>query len=162
GTCSGACFSPDGQALAVAVGDVVQVVDGATGKRRHILKGFVGDVRALAYHPSGTRLAVLDEAGLRVCAAGDRGGQLLSLRGTFDAVAFSRDGTFWIAAGQSGLTIWDAGPRPPLAVRPAAKPAPEKPPSTTPPPDPRPPVVRAAVKNSVDALEKGDPAAALL
>jgi WD40 repeat protein/HEAT repeat protein/tRNA A-37 threonylcarbamoyl transferase component Bud32 len=163
GMCHGASFSPDGQTLAVAAGKEVRIVDARTGKQRHALKGFAGEVRGLAFHPGGTRLAVLDESGLRLCDAGERGAQLLSLRGALDSVAFSKEGDFLVATGQAGLTIWVARPLPPRPPSPpAAKPKPETPPSTNPPPDARPTIVTVAVQNSKEAQEKGDPAAALL
>src|SRR5262249_49635041 len=161
GWCNGACFSPDGQTLALAAGGEVKLVDAATGQERQRLKGFAGEVKETAFHPGGTRLAVLDETGVRLCNAGEYGAQLLSRRGACRAIAFSKGGDFLAAGGDGGLTVWEARPLPPPAP-PAAKPAPEKPPSATPPPDPRPQVFRATVAKSVQALEKGETAEALL
>jgi WD40 repeat protein len=50
-------FSPDGGTLAVAVDQIVQLWDVATGKRLARLEGHQGKMICLAFSPDGTRLA---------------------------------------------------------------------------------------------------------
>jgi WD40 repeat protein/HEAT repeat protein len=163
GRCWGLAFSPDGQRLAAGSGKEVVLFDVTSGQVLSRVAGFTEMVRSVAFPPGdGDRLAVIDGKAVKLLDLGNRQ-EVLSFRGDFHDVTFSRDGHFLMAQKEKGVQLWDARPpqtqvvaKLPVVVAPLPKPP------TEPPPDTRPEAVRSALRKGIEQLDKGDRGAALL
>jgi WD40 repeat protein/tRNA A-37 threonylcarbamoyl transferase component Bud32 len=162
------CFHPDGKSFAVATGNQVDLFT-VDGTRLATLTGFAGDPSALAFDRTGERLAVVDSGGVKLWDPESRQ-EVLTLRGKFSSVAFSKDGNTLVTVGRNtripgvpeGIRLWSGEPiaLPPIPTPPAPKE--EKPRHPIPPPDTRPEPIRAAVGKSVERMNQGDLGGALL
>lgn len=110
-------FSPDGRWVATTNGnDAVLVSDARTGEARFRVDPHTSYVNALAWNPTGDRLATVSEDGTAAVSTVDEGGvdPILSLSGEATgnglySVSFSADGDR-ILTGDSGLEsvkLWD-------------------------------------------------------
>jgi len=105
-------FSPDGQHLAVSIGQYVHIRAVADGRLEHALQGHYMPLEGLAYSPDGRRLATASWDNTAKLWDTDSGREILTFRGHTDVVrgiAFSPDGRF-LATGSYDLTVrvWDA------------------------------------------------------
>src|SRR5262249_10379386 len=105
----------------------VRIWDPATGRLVHELTGFRGEVETIAYSPDGSLLATGDWAGdIRFWQLPSWPWQELpvpyhALGPRIWVFAFSRDGRFFAASGEGGLTLWKVGARP-AGSRPGSRP----------------------------------------
>jgi WD40 repeat protein len=115
-------FSPDDRLLAWArapaaagAGGEAIVWDIEAGKVRHRLRGHIGAVMGLAFHPDGDRLATGDEDGTVTLWDVGTGRQVLALPGRkpVGGLAFSPNGRH-LARGlpDGGIEVLDATPLP--------------------------------------------------
>ena len=89
-------FSPDGQRLASASYQMVEVWDVLTGQEIRTLKGHTGAVSSVAFSPDGHRLASASADGTVKVWDANTGQEPLTLKGhtgRVESVAFSPDGT---------------------------------------------------------------------
>lgn len=106
-------FSPDGRQAAMAYQDnSVRVIEMATGRETHILKGHTALVESIAFHPDGTRLASGGINGIVKVWDTENGQETLSLSGhagTVESLVYSSNGQ-WLASGSSDKTArtWEA------------------------------------------------------
>ena len=159
--CQGLCFNPRGDLLAVAAGEQVQLHTVPDGKEQGVLRGFGGPIVHPHFSADGRRLAGLQNAGVKLWDVASRR-EVLTLRGTFDSIAFHADHDL-ITADSAELKIWNAAPLPP-PVRPTAE---AKPPAkriarTEPAPDARPAAVRSALERGIACMDGADLPTALL
>jgi WD40 repeat protein/serine/threonine protein kinase len=159
--CYSVCFSRNGR-LAVATGKAVKVFRTATGKEECTLTDFASEVNSIAFSRDGSRLAAVDEKGVKLWDVAHRRG-LLALRGKFVTVEFSNDDHFLMTMGEDGVRLWDARPPATRVIRPPAVVVKKWPrPATELPADTRPLAVRLAIRKGMEHLDKGDRGAALL
>jgi WD40 repeat protein len=103
-------FSPNGTTLAVAayVSAPPRLLEVATGQERLSLKATY--VRALAFHPDGSKLATGDRSGVVVLWDAVKGSELVRRQEHKDrvnAVAFSPNGSWLASAGEDGqVLLW--------------------------------------------------------
>jgi WD40 repeat protein/HEAT repeat protein len=152
-------LSPDGQLLAVAVGEGLTLVRLDTGEQKALPMA----AHSLTFSPDGQRLAAVTSIGVKFWDVVS-GREILTLGGKWQnpgnksQVAFANPAGLVLLNEYDGLRVYDGRPWTPP---PAPKPQPREP-KTEPPADDRPDVVKAAVEKSVAALDAGDPAAAAL
>jgi WD40 repeat protein len=108
-----AAFSPDGKALAWAVGGTVRVTDLSTGKDRVPLAGHAAPVEGVAFSPGGKRAAT---AGGHLCLWDPDTGRLLASAGEGARVtcaAFAPDGRSLAFGGYDQFVhLWTPGRAP--------------------------------------------------
>jgi WD40 repeat protein len=116
----GMAFRPDGRRLAAWVSDrregsgtEVVVFDTRSGDELLALSGLVDDAHLIAFSPDGRRLATADNGGKFVKLwDAETGQELLTLTGLqwLHTLTFTSDGHRLMAAGLSGVLIFDATP----------------------------------------------------
>jgi WD40 repeat protein len=117
--CQAAAITPDGKTLALTTVEgkdprrpagVVRLLDTATRKERHALKGHSGPVNGVAFAPDGKTLASASEDGtVRVwdAAGGKELAVLKGHKGAVAAVAFAADGKTLASAGADRVVrLW--------------------------------------------------------
>jgi WD40 repeat protein/serine/threonine protein kinase len=118
GSVAGLAFSLDGDTLAVAAGDTtVRLIETATGRELHTLRGHVDRADRVAFSPRGSRLASGDLKGTVIVWDTNTGQEVRRLRAHADRIvslAYSADGerlaslSHTPATGQAELKLWDA------------------------------------------------------
>lgn len=103
-------WSPDGQLLAGATGNLVTVWRAATAQRVLTLSGHTGCVLSLAWHPHGRRLASSAEEGAIKLWDMETGLEILTLQAADKTrdIAWSPDGQRLAAAAGDTVQVWDA------------------------------------------------------
>jgi WD40 repeat protein len=112
---SGVAFSRDGTRLVTTSWDqTARIWDVASGQELQVLRGHRSLVWSVAFNPSGTRLVTTQADGPAKLWAWPAGEEVLSLTVPNNAVtvAFVADGQQLSAASRTGVTVWDAAPRP--------------------------------------------------
>jgi WD40 repeat protein len=113
GAIGSVAFSPHGNQLASAEGQMIKLWDPATGEEILVLKGHAGPVRSVAFSPDGMRLASADfDQTVKVWDAAT-GREMLTLKGQTGGVsslAFSPDSRRLACAFDVDGTVkvWDA------------------------------------------------------
>ena len=107
-------FSPDGKCIAGCGSQAITIWSLATGEVLQKLRGHLGQVRKIAYHPNGNRLASAgDDTTVRIWDVHTEH-ELLTLRGHREVVcdvAFSPEGRELVSASRDGtVRVWDATP----------------------------------------------------
>jgi len=105
----GALFTPDGSRVIVAAGDKkLHVLDASTTEGLRELSGFKYAVERIALGPGGKTLAAVARDILFWDLSGPEPRALDTLRGRFESVAFSPDGTRVATGSSSGLVqLWE-------------------------------------------------------
>jgi WD40 repeat protein/HEAT repeat protein len=159
GLCNAVALSPDGLLLAAAVEDTVALVRLDNGEQKTLPTA----AHTLAFTPDGQRLVAGTPVGVKFWDP-QSGRDILTLGntsvggGNTSQVAFAKPDGLVLVSEADGLRVYDGRPWTPPPV--VAKPAPREPKQEA-PADDRPDAVKAAVGQSVAALDK-DPAAAAL
>lgn len=112
----GLAFSPDGKTLAAAGFRSVRLWSLASGAEMNVLQGHISQVRQVAFHRNGGRLASAGDDGTVKIWDVPTGQEVLTLRGhkaPVCDVAFSPDGRQLVSASRDGtVRIWDGTPWP--------------------------------------------------
>jgi WD40 repeat protein/HEAT repeat protein len=159
GLCRAIAVSPDGKALAAAVGENVVLV-GLDGDEQ---KSLPTTASSLTFSPDGQRLVAFTPVGVKFWDPAS-GRDILTLGGKWvnpgdsGRVVFGNPAGLLLVNEADGLRVYDGREwtPPPPATKPPREPKAE------PPADDRPEAVKAAVARSVAALDANDPAAAAL
>ena len=104
-------WSPDGAALAAAaIGGPVTLLDGQTGRTRHVLPGHGFGTSGLSWCPQGTVLASAGQDGTVRLLEAESGKEHLTLdagAAWVERVAWSPDGTLLASAAGRKVRLWD-------------------------------------------------------
>ena len=106
-----AAFSPDGKAVATAMGPVAVLSDRAGGHTIGTFKGHLAFVRSLSFAPDGRTLATASHDGTVRLWDANTGAERACLDwgiGKVDCVVFSPDGMTIAAGGEGQIVVWDA------------------------------------------------------
>ncbi len=114
---AGVVFSPDGRYLLASSPDMsVRIWDLEKGTEIPPLRGHKSSVWSIAFNPNGTRLATVGMDGSARLWTWPQREEILTLAfpslSPPEHICFTADGRHLFAAGNSGVTVWDATPRP--------------------------------------------------
>ncbi len=101
-------FSPDGNTLAVATAQGLELIDTSSWKNRATLEGFYSRYDAMAQSPDGKTIAVLEnQAWLSLIDTEDGNIVKKQLPESVERVAFSSDGKKVLLYGLENFLVWD-------------------------------------------------------